>query len=75
MHMANNPTTGRAKHIDIKYHFVKEACENKVVTFSYINTSKQAADMLTKSLARPKLVQFRNIINGKAETLQVHARD
>jgi hypothetical protein len=74
MHMANNPTTGRAKHIDIKYHFVKEARENKVVTFSYINTSKQAADILTKSLARPKLVQFRNIINGKAETLLVHAQ-
>ena len=71
--MVNNPTTGRAKHIDIKYHFVKEARENQVVEFSYVGTSNQASDVLTKALARPKLVEFRNIITRKAETLHVHA--
>ena len=73
MHMANNPTAGRAKHIDIKYHFVKEAREREVVEFRYCNTNVQAADVLTKSLARPKVVQFRNIIEGKLESLHVHA--
>lgn len=73
MHMANNPTAGRAKHIDIKYHFVKEALEREVVGFRYCNTNEQAADVLTKSLSRPKVVQFRNIIEGKLESLYVHA--
>ena len=73
MHIANNPTAGRAKHIDIKYHSVKEAREREVAEFRYCNTNVQAADVLTKSLARPKVVQFRNIIEGKLESLHVHA--
>ena len=33
MHMCNNPTAGREKHIDIKTHFAKEAQERGVVNF------------------------------------------
>ena len=73
MHMVNNPTPGRAKHIDIKYHFVKEARQRGVVEFKYVSTDKEAADVLTKALARPKLVAFRNILTGKTESLNVHA--
>ena len=73
MHMANNPTSGRAKHIDIKYHFVKEARERGVVNFKYVHTSEQAADLMTKALAKAKVVQFRNILNGQTGRLHVHA--
>ena len=74
MHMVNNPTSGRAKHIDIKYHFVKEARQRGVVEFKYVSTDKEAADVLTKALARPKLVAlFRNVLTGKTESLNVHA--
>merc|ERR1712086_743553 len=69
MHMAANPTAGRAKHIDIKYHFVKEAKERGVVEFKYVNTSEQAADAFTKSLARVKLTHFKSMIDGSAEEL------
>ena len=69
MHMAANPTAGRAKHIDIKYHFVKEAKERGVVEFKYVNTSEQAADVFTKSLARVKLTHFKSMIDGSAEEL------
>jgi hypothetical protein len=75
MHMCNNPTAGRAKHVDIKYHFVKEAREREVVSFRFIPTSQQAADAMTKSLARPKFVEFRNTINGAVEALHVHAME
>ena len=47
MHMASNPTSGRAKHMDIKYHFTKEAVERGVVSFKYVHTSEQAADGIT----------------------------
>ena len=73
IHMANNPTSGRAKHMDIKYHFVKEARERGVLTFKYVSTNEQAADILTKALARPKFVTFRDVLTGQSEQLHVQA--
>ena len=73
IHMCNNPTAGRAKHIDIKMHFVKEAQERGVVNFKYIPTSEEAADVLTKALNGPKIVKFRNIIHGDIETATISA--
>ena len=75
MHMCNNPTAGRAKHVDIKYHFVKEARERGVVSFQFVPTTEEAADAMTKALARPKFVTFRNIITGATEEMHVHAVD
>jgi len=40
----------RTKHIDIKYHFVRQACENGLITVQYISTSKMTADIMTKAL-------------------------
>jgi hypothetical protein len=71
MHMASNPTSGRAKHMDIKYHFTKEAVERGVVSFKYVHTSEQAADGLTKGLAGPKTIQFRNLISGNTANITV----
>ena len=73
IHMCNNPTAGRAKHIDIKMHFVKEAQERGVVNFKYIPTTEEAADVLTKALAGPKIIKFRNIIHGDIETATISA--
>ena len=50
--------------MDIKYHFTKEAVERGVVSFKYVHNSEQAADGMTKGLAGPKTVEFRNMING-----------
>ena len=59
MHMAPNPTAGRANHMDIKYLFTKEAVQRRVV-----HTSEQAVDGMTKVLAGPKTTTFRNLITG-----------
>ena len=75
MHMAGNPTAGRAKHMDIKYHFTKEAVERGVVSFKYVHTSEQLADALTKGLAGPKVIQFRNIYSGNTEDITVTTAD
>ena len=71
MHMASNPTSGRAKHMDIKYHFTKEAVERGVVSFKYVHTSEQAADGMTKGLAGPKTAEFRNMITGATAKITV----
>jgi hypothetical protein len=71
MHMASNPTSGKAKHMDIKYHFTKEAVERGVVSFKYVHTSEQAADGMTKGLAGPKTAEFRNMITGATAKITV----
>lgn len=44
----------RTKHIDIRYHYVREAVNNHVIMLSYLSTQEMVADVLTKSLCAPK---------------------
>lgn len=40
----------RTKHIDIRYHFIREQYERKTFTIEYIKTEVQPADIFTKSM-------------------------
>ena len=44
----------RAKHIDVRYHFVRERAEMGVVVFESISTDEMAADFLTKIVTAAK---------------------
>ena len=49
--MAQNPVMhSRTKHIDIRYHFIRETIANGTVTLKYCPTKDMIADCLTKSL-------------------------
>jgi hypothetical protein len=66
MALANN--TGwhkRTKHIDVKYHFLRERVATGEVKLEYVKTGDQVADMLTKALPAPALRQHRAIALGK----------
>ena len=53
---ASNPSVDkRMKHIDIRYHYIKECIEEKKVRLHYIPTQEQIADLLTKNLTADKL--------------------
>jgi transposase InsO family protein len=39
----------RTRHIDTKYHFVKDLAEKKIISLKYIETQRQVADLLTKA--------------------------
>lgn len=49
----------RTKHIDIKYHFIREKFSNGFFELQYVPTTDQVADILTKPLARDKFERFR----------------
>nr|GEW49576.1 retrovirus-related Pol polyprotein from transposon TNT 1-94 [Tanacetum cinerariifolium] len=43
-----------SKHIDIRYHFIKEHVENRVIELYFVNTEYQLADLFTKALSRDR---------------------
>jgi hypothetical protein len=53
--IAENPTNyQRAKHIDLRYHFIRHALENRQIRLDYIPTAQQIADILTKAVGPQK---------------------
>ncbi|GJX09449.1 retrovirus-related pol polyprotein from transposon TNT 1-94 [Tanacetum coccineum] len=51
----NNVQHSRSKHIDIRYHFIKEQVENRVVELYFVKTEYQLVDIFTKALGRERL--------------------
>ncbi|GJT20002.1 hypothetical protein Tco_0878708 [Tanacetum coccineum] len=50
----NNVQHSRAKHIDVRYHFIKEQLENRIVELYFVRTKYQLADIFTKPLPRER---------------------
>ncbi|POM67806.1 LOW QUALITY PROTEIN: Integrase catalytic core protein [Phytophthora palmivora] len=48
--MENDVTTARMKHINIKFHFIRDAVHSKDVEVRYCPTTEMKADILTKPL-------------------------
>ncbi|GJV09277.1 hypothetical protein Tco_1346933 [Tanacetum coccineum] len=46
----NNAQHSKSKHIDIRFHFIKEQVENGVVELYFVNMEYQLADIFTKAL-------------------------
>ncbi|GJU19369.1 retrovirus-related pol polyprotein from transposon TNT 1-94 [Tanacetum coccineum] len=51
----NNVQHSRSKHIDIRFHFIKEHVENGVIELYFVNTEYQLADIFTKPLCRERI--------------------
>ncbi|GKD77244.1 hypothetical protein Tco_1339865 [Tanacetum coccineum] len=51
----NNIQHSRSKHIDIRFHFIKEHVENGVIELYFVNTEYQLADIFTKALGRERI--------------------
>lgn len=52
--------SNRTKHINVRYHFIRDYIKNGMVTCEYCPTEEMTADLLTKPLIRIKLEKFRN---------------
>ncbi|GKA67400.1 retrovirus-related pol polyprotein from transposon TNT 1-94 [Tanacetum coccineum] len=51
----NNVQHSWSKHIDIRYHFIKEQVKNGVVELYFVKTDYQLADIFTKALCRERI--------------------
>ena len=56
--MENSVRSHRSKHINIRFHFVRDNVQAKRVTVHYCSTSEMLADILTKPLGRIKHERF-----------------
>nr|GEW60735.1 retrovirus-related Pol polyprotein from transposon TNT 1-94 [Tanacetum cinerariifolium] len=45
----------RSKHIDIRYHFIKDQVENGVIELYFVNTEYQLVDLFTEALGRDRI--------------------
>jgi hypothetical protein len=52
----------RTKHIDVKFHFIRDLQEYKVIDVVYVNSEGQLADLLTKGLDGPRFRKLREEI-------------
>lgn len=51
--ISNNPvTSARTKHVNLRYHFVRERVEDNDITIKYIDTENMVADIMTKALGK-----------------------
>ena len=48
--LTKNESSTHTKHVDVRYHFIRDLVEQGIVKLKYINTKVNIADMLTKNL-------------------------
>ncbi|GJY23366.1 retrovirus-related pol polyprotein from transposon TNT 1-94 [Tanacetum coccineum] len=51
----NNVQHSESKHINIRFHFIKEHVKNGVIELYFVNTEYQLADIFSKALARERI--------------------
>ncbi|GJU51375.1 retrovirus-related pol polyprotein from transposon TNT 1-94 [Tanacetum coccineum] len=51
----NNFQHSRAKHIDVRYHFINEQVENEIVELYFVRTEYQLTDTFTKPFVKRKI--------------------
>jgi len=72
--LSRNPVHhDRSKHIDTKFHFIRECIEEGKVEVEHVGTADQLADIFTKSLGRVRFVELRSAL-GVVEVQQVRGR-
>ena len=58
--LSKNPVHhDRSKHIDTRYHFVRDCVDRGEVDIDHVSTTEQLADILTKALGRARFVELR----------------
>ena len=61
--ISKNPVQhSKTEHTEIRYHFIMDLVERKIVSLEYILTKRQNVDIFTKPLDRSKFETLRQVI-------------
>ena len=56
IHLSKNPTFhSKSKHIDVRYHWIRDILEMKLFCLEKIHTDENESDMMTKPIPIEKL--------------------
>ncbi|GJS35055.1 reverse transcriptase domain-containing protein [Tanacetum coccineum] len=66
----NNVQHSRSKHIDVRYHFIKEQVENGMVELYFVRIEYQLADIFTKALPMERIEFLINKLGMKSMSLE-----
>ena len=56
----------RSKHINIKFHFIREKFNDGFLDIVYVPSADNVADLMTKAFTKSKLDHFRKTLFGQA---------
>jgi hypothetical protein len=56
----------RSKHIDVRYHYIRECVNEGRIIIDYTATEEQLTDILTKALGRVRFLELCDRIGVKA---------
>lgn len=61
--LAKNPVLhDRSKHIDLKFHFLRDCVDGGQLVIEFVETGQQLADILTKLLGRLRFSELKKMI-------------
>lgn len=65
--LSKNPTLhSRAKHIEVKHHFIHDHVNKGIVDLQYVNIKDQLADIFTKPLVEDRINHLLTIIGMRS---------
>ena len=71
--LTKNPVLhDRSKHIDVKFHFLRDCVDRGQIVIEFIETGRQLANVLTKPLGRLQFTELKKMI-GMVEVLVLAA--
>ena len=63
IHLGKNSSFhARSKHIDVRYHWIRDAINDKLFELEKIHTDHNGSNMLTKALPREKLEACSSVV-------------
>lgn len=61
--LSKNPVMHRrTKHIDVRFHYLRNLCNEEVIKLVFVGTNDQIADIMTKPIKLDQFVKLRNLL-------------
>ena len=53
---------GRMKHLDLHHYWLRDVCKAGIIDFKYLPTKSMPADIMTKTLSRPSVMDMKEML-------------